>query len=92
MSAYDETDFHELQKERFAADLADKLYKMAHKGRFERLVLVASPQVLGVMRDHLHKEVSDKVVGEIPKTLTNHPLHEIEKIVASDLHAQSDAA
>ena len=92
VSAYDETDFHELQKERFAADLADKLYKMAHKGRFERLVLVASPQVLGVMRDHLHKEVSDKVVGEIPKTLTNHPLHEIEKIVASDLHAQSDAA
>lgn len=92
VSAYDDTDFHELQKERFAADLADKLYKMAHRGRFRRLVLVASPQVLGVMREHLHKEVADKVVGEISKTLTNHPKHEIEKIVAHDLHEMNDAA
>ncbi|WP_179379990.1 host attachment family protein [Jannaschia marina] len=83
--AYDETDFHELQKERFASDLADKLYKMAHKGRFDSLVLVASPQVLGVLRDEMHKEVADRVIGEIPKTLTNHPLSEIEKVVKRDL-------
>ena len=83
--AYDETDFHELQKDRFAADLADKLYKMAHKGRFDSLVIVASPQVLGVLRDEMHKEVSSKVIGEIPKTLTNHPLHEIEQLVQDNL-------
>lgn len=83
--SYDETDFHELQKERFAADLADKLYKMAHKGRFDSLVLVASPQVLGVLRDEMHQEVSSKVIGEIPKTLTNHPLREIEALVKKEL-------
>lgn len=92
VSAYDETDFHELQKERFASDLADKLYKMAHKGRFNELVLVASPQVLGVLRDEMHKEVSDKVIAEIPKTLTNHPLPEIEKLVKHDLAAMDPAA
>ncbi|MEM9796608.1 MAG: host attachment family protein [Pseudomonadota bacterium] len=87
-SKYEDTDFHELQKERFAADLSDRLYKMAHAGRFTRLVLVASPQVLGVLRDEMHQEVSDKVVAEIDKTLTNHPLPEIEKIV-SDAVAQA---
>lgn len=87
--AYDETDFHELQKDRFAADLADKLYKLAHKGAFETLVLVASPHVLGVLRSELHKEVSDKVIGEIPKTLTNHRIGEIETLVKQTL---ADAA
>lgn len=81
VSAYEETDFHELQKDRFAADLADKLYKMAHAGRFDRLVIVASPQVLGVLRSAVHKEVADRIVAEIPKTLTNHPMPEIERIV-----------
>ncbi len=84
-SAYDDTDWHELAKDRFAADLADKLYQMAHKGRFKRLVLVAAPNILGELRDKMHQEVSDKVVGEIPKTLTNHPVNEIEDIVKSDL-------
>lgn len=91
VSAYQETDFHELQKDRFASDLADKLYKMAHAGRFEKLVIVASPQVLGVLRGAIHKEVSDKIVAEIPKTLTNHPMREIERIVKDEL-ARSDAA
>jgi protein required for attachment to host cells len=90
-SGFEDTDWHDLQKERFAADLADRLYKMAHRGEFDRLVLVASPQVLGVVREHLHKEVADRLVGEIDKTLTNHPRHEIERIVASDLAEQNAA-
>jgi protein required for attachment to host cells len=87
VSAYDETDFHELQKDRFAADLADKLYEMAHAGQFDKLILVASPHVLGVVRDALRKEVSDKLIATIDKTLTNHPRHEIEKIVSNSLAA-----
>ena len=63
-SAVDDTDWHELAKERFASDLSDKLYEMAHKGEFERLVIVASPQVLGVLRDDMHKEVTDKIREE----------------------------
>ena len=90
--AYDETDFHELQKDRFASDLADKLYRMAHKGLYDRLVLVASPQVLGVVRDEMHKEVSDKLVAEIDKTLTNHPLDELEAVIVSSLDDIDEAA
>lgn len=84
-SAMDDTDWHELAKERFADDLADLLYKMAHKGRFKRIVLVCNARTLGELRDKMHKEVSDKVVGEIDKDLTNHPLDEIERILTAEL-------
>lgn len=86
-SAMDDTDWHELNKERFAADLADMLYERAHKGRFDHLVLVAAPNILGELRDQVHQEVQEKIIGEIPKTLTNHPLNEIEDIVKNDLAA-----
>lgn len=86
-SAMDDTDWHELAKHRFAADLADQLYAEAHKGAFDRLVLVASPKVLGDLREALHKEVADKVIAEVPKTLTNHPVNEIETLVKKELDA-----
>ena len=86
-SAFDDTDWHELAKDRFATDLSDMLYAEAHKGAFEQLVIVAAPQVLGVLRNDLHQEVTDKIIAEIPKTLTNHPVDEIEKIVKDELKA-----
>ncbi|SIN85209.1 host attachment family protein [Vannielia litorea] len=86
-SALDDTDWHELAKERFAHDLAGLLYEKAHRGEFDHIVLACAPQVLGALRKELHKEVLDKVVAEVPKTLTNHPLDEIEKIVKGDLEA-----
>jgi protein required for attachment to host cells len=78
-SAVDDTDWHQLAKERFATDISELLYKRAHRGDFERLVVVASPQALGELRQNWHKEVRDKIIGEIDKDLTNHPIEEIEK-------------
>lgn len=86
-SAVDDTDWHQLQKERFAQDLAEILYKQAHKGNFESLVVVAPPKTLGELRDEMHQEVAKRVIGEIPKTLTNHPVDEIEQIVKTELAA-----
>ena len=45
------------------------------------MVIVAPPQVLGEMRRKLHKEVVGKLVAEIPKTLTNQPVWDIEKML-----------
>ncbi|AZO73758.1 MAG: host attachment protein [Mesorhizobium sp.] len=80
-SAIEETDWHRLGKERFADDIAERLYKLAHRGDFDEVVLIAPPQVLGEMRQKLHKEVCDKVKAQIPKTLTNHTIFEIEKLL-----------
>ena len=84
---YDDTDWHQLARERFAADISDLLYERGHKGKFDELVIVAAPDILGELRDGLHKEVTDKVIAEVPKTLTNHPMDEIEKIVVKELKA-----
>ncbi|WP_299559994.1 host attachment family protein [uncultured Sulfitobacter sp.] len=86
-SAVDDTDWHQLAKERFASDLADILYKQAHQGQFDRLVIVADPRTLGELRSELHQEVTDKVIGEIDKNLTNHPIDEIEQMLKKELES-----
>lgn len=80
-SAVEDTDWHRIGKERFADDIAARLYKLAHGGEFDSIVLVAPPVVLGAMRKKLHKEVEDKVAAEISKTLTNHTISEIEALL-----------
>lgn len=84
-SAFSETDWHKLEKERFARDLADRLYRFAHRGDFERLVIVAPPRVLGDLRSAFHRIVAERIVAEIPKTLTNHPVDEIEALLRAEL-------
>lgn len=63
----------------FAKQLALRLNEGALKNRYAHLVLIADPQTLGLMRPLLHKEVQDRMVGEIAKTLTNSPLEDIQR-------------
>lgn len=91
-SAMEPTDFHGQAETRFARDVAGELYARAHAGAFEALVLVAAPQVLGGLRAALHEEVRGKVVAEVPKTLTNHPVGEIEAVLAEHFDAVDDGA
>lgn len=66
----------------FSKIIAERLYAQSHKGDFERLILVADPDTLGEIRPLLHQEVSDKIVLEQAKTLTNSPVEDIEKSLA----------
>lgn len=84
-SAMDQADWHDLAKERFAADLSDILKRMVQRDRIKKMVLIAPPKVLGEMRDQMHDTVKSRVIAEIPKTLTGHPLPELQKIVIGDL-------
>ena len=78
-SAVDDTDWHQFEKDRFAIDFAETLNKAALRNDFDRLVLFAPPQALGVLRKELHKETEDRLAYSEPKDLTNHPVDEIEK-------------
>lgn len=80
-SAVDDTDWHRVAKERFADEIAARLYKLAHAGEFRDIILIAPPLVLGELRKKLHKEVDDKVSAEIAKTLTNHTVSDIETML-----------
>jgi protein required for attachment to host cells len=83
-SAYQETDFHQLEEDRFAAETAELLRKRALRNEFESLIIVAPPRTLGELRKHYHKEVEKRLAGEIAKDLTGHPVTEIEKILQAE--------
>ncbi len=41
--------------------------------------------MLGALRKELHKEVQDRVVAELDKDLTNHPLDKVEEMLKEEL-------
>lgn len=73
-----EVDFHQQEEDRFAADTAAMLNRRAMAGEFESLIIVAPPKTLGELRKHYHKELNDRLTGELAKDLTGHPVAEIE--------------
>ena len=79
--AYEDTDWKQLGKDRFAKDLAEILYKRAHANKFDKLVIAADPSTLGNLRKELHQAVEQRIIHEVPKDLTNHPLDEMEKVL-----------
>ena len=78
-----EVDFHQQEEGRFAAEAAELLEKRALANDFESLIVVAPPNTLGELRKHYHKEVSDRLKGELAKDLTGHPVPDIEKALQS---------
>ena len=77
-SAMEETDFHQIAEDRFAAEAADLLRGRALGGDFEKLVVVAPPRTLGELRKHYHPAVTSRIIDEINKDLTGLPIDEIE--------------
>jgi protein required for attachment to host cells len=69
-SAVEQTDWHQQQEQRFAAQLAEVLYKLGHAGKFQQLVVVAPPRMLGDLRAKFHPAVSGAVIAELPRDLT----------------------
>ncbi|MEP7210469.1 MAG: host attachment family protein [Alphaproteobacteria bacterium] len=85
-SALDETNWHRLEKHRFAKEIAKALYAAAHDGAFSQLIVVAPPVTLGDLRKEMHPEVVQKVVAEIAKSLTSLPPGDIERALTSKPH------
>lgn len=81
-SAMKQTDFHQIEEDAFAAQAAALLSKRAHAGDFEQLVVVAPPRTLAELRKHYDKAVTSRLVQEIDKDLTKHPVDEIADILS----------
>lgn len=79
--ALDQTDWHEIAEERFAASVAARLNTAARDKRFEQLVLVAPPAALASLRKELDMHAQGRVVAEVPKDLTKHPVPEIARVL-----------
>lgn len=85
LSAMELTDHERLARERFAVTVADRINKRAGRDGMSRLVVVAPPQTLAVLRDEISDTARKTVLAEIDKDLTHHPLDKIAKLVAADI-------
>jgi len=83
-SAMEQTDWHQIEEDRFAGQMADTLGALAAANDFEELIVVAPPRCLAELRDSFSKAVASRVVAEIDKDLTKHPVSEIASILAKE--------
>jgi protein required for attachment to host cells len=90
--AYEETDFHQQEEDRWAVSAAEQVNKRALSNDFDQLVIVAPPKTLGHIRKKLHKEAERRLVCEIPKEMTGRPIPEIEKLIVGETQAEAPAA
>ncbi|OCW57888.1 host attachment family protein [Hoeflea olei] len=65
----------------FAKILANHLYDQAQSHSFDDLILVLDPDTLGETRPSLHSSVTDKIMLELPKTLSNSKIEDIERSI-----------
>jgi protein required for attachment to host cells len=78
-------DHHRLGGQILARAVVDHLEEQRLAGAFDRVVLVASPQVLGALRDAAGKGLQAVVVAEFPKTLTGHALPDVARLLVDHL-------
>ncbi|MES2326852.1 MAG: host attachment family protein [Pseudomonadota bacterium] len=87
-STYEETDFHQLEEDRWIKEAADELKARVLRGDFEALAIVAPPKALGVLKKCLHKEVEKRIVCTINKEMSGRPIPDIEALLDSKTSAE----
>jgi protein required for attachment to host cells len=85
-SAVEPTDWHEIEQHRFTRKVAAAMEREIRAGKIKALVVVAPPRTLADLRNALHADVKARVIAEINKDLTKHPIGEIEKHLTEDVH------
>lgn len=78
-SAMEETDFHEAAEADFLKRIAEKMSDMAYAKTMERVVLVAPPKALGLMRPYFSTVLLDSLAAEVAKDLVKQPVDAIER-------------
>jgi len=81
-TAFEQGDPERVGQERFARDLVGFLG--THAGE-ARLVVVAPPRMLAALRAVLPEALTGRIVAQIDKTLTGHPLPEVAQVLAAAL-------
>jgi len=83
--AIERDDLHRREKERFAQALAEGLDKRLANREYDRLVIAAAPETLGVIRSALSDKVRAVIMAEVAKDLTKVPNPQIRPHLGEDL-------
>jgi protein required for attachment to host cells len=79
-STYEEGDPHREREDRFAAEAAAALAKAVKEDEGD-IIVVAPPDTLSVLRHHYDRVTTAKLVTEIDKDLTGHPVPAITRLI-----------
>lgn len=82
-SGLEATDWHELEEHRFAHHVAAALENLVRERGIRRVIIVAPPKILADLRQSFHADVKSRIIAEIDKDLTKHPMSEIERHLAA---------
>jgi protein required for attachment to host cells len=78
-SSMETTDWHELEKHRFARRVAAAAGELMRARNIKALVVAAPSHTLAELRHAFHPDVQRLIIAEIDKDLTKHPVSEIER-------------
>ena len=73
-----QTDWHHLEEHRFVARVAAALENVVRTRNVPAILIAAPPKTLADLRRAFHADVKAKIVAEVGKDLTKHPVGEIE--------------
>jgi len=68
-------DIHDEVKRNLVKLIADKVKHACETQQFDKLVIAASPKILGALRQHLGAGVLSRIIAEIDKDFTNDKTH-----------------
>lgn len=77
----EQTDWHDIAEHRFAHHVATMLDARNAAGDISALVVVAPPRTLAELRRSFSELLRVKIIAEVDKDLTKHPIHEIERLL-----------
>jgi len=73
-----QSDFHQTEEGRFAAEAAILLKERVLNHDFKALVVIAPPRTLDELGKYYHKEVESRILLEMHQDLTGFPISDIE--------------
>jgi protein required for attachment to host cells len=82
-SAMEQTDWHDMEEQRFLAQLAARLDKAVLGGDTPSLIVVAPPRALGVLRKAFTSHVRQAIRAEVEKDYVKLPVDEIARHLVS---------
>ena len=79
----EQTDWHARAEDAHARVVAAAIDARAQAGEIEKLIVVAPPKTLAVLRASFTDGVKAKIVAEIDKDLTKHPIPDIARLLTA---------
>ena len=77
-SSIEQTDWHHLEEHHFVLRVAKALEDVVRRRKVPAILIAAPPRTLADLRKAFHADVRAKIVAEVGKDLTKHPVGEIE--------------